>query len=94
MQVEGEGAVSALIEGLRAAEDVTPEWSSRTRWWLVRRPHAIQRGGAGRAIAGMAVPVVTGIGHEPDTSIADMVADVRASTPTAAAETVAPSAGR
>lgn len=44
-----------------------------------------------RTIAGMPVPVVTGIGHEPDTSIADMVADVRASTPTAAAESVAPS---
>jgi exodeoxyribonuclease VII large subunit len=35
--------------------------------------------------------VVTGIGHEPDTSIADMVADVRASTPTAAAEAASPS---
>ncbi|MCF0231943.1 MAG: exodeoxyribonuclease VII large subunit [Enterococcus sp.] len=34
------------------------------------------------------VPVVTGIGHEPDTSIADLVADLRASTPTAAAESV------
>lgn len=44
-----------------------------------------------RTIAEMPVPVVTGIGHEPDTSIADMVADVRASTPTAAAETVAES---
>lgn len=43
-----------------------------------------------RAIAEMPVAVVTGIGHEPDTSIADMVADVRASTPTAAAEAVAP----
>ncbi len=41
-----------------------------------------------RTIAGLRVPVVTGIGHEPDTSIADMVADVRASTPTAAAEAV------
>ncbi|MFQ9741881.1 MAG: exodeoxyribonuclease VII large subunit [Slackia sp.] len=30
-----------------------------------------------RAIAACPVPVVTGIGHEPDTSIADMVADVR-----------------
>ncbi|MFR7493305.1 MAG: exodeoxyribonuclease VII large subunit [Adlercreutzia sp.] len=39
-----------------------------------------------RTIAACPVPVVTGIGHEPDTSIADMVADVRASTPTAAAE--------
>ncbi len=48
--------------------------------------------GLARAIAACPVPVVTGIGHEPDTSIADMVADVRASTPTAAAEAVAPTA--
>ena len=46
-----------------------------------------------RTIAACPVPVVTGIGHEPDTSIADMVADVRASTPTAAAEAVAPAQG-
>jgi len=44
-----------------------------------------------RAIASCPVPLVTGIGHEPDTTIADMVSDVRASTPTAAAEAVAPS---
>ena len=46
--------------------------------------------GLARAIAACTVPVVTGIGHEPDTTIADMVADRRASTPTAAAESVAP----
>ncbi len=45
-----------------------------------------------RTIASMEVPVVTGIGHEPDTSIADMAADLRASTPTAAADAVSASA--
>lgn len=44
-----------------------------------------------RAVAASPVPVVTGIGHEPDTTIADMVSDHRASTPTAAAEAVSPS---
>ena len=46
--------------------------------------------GLARTIAASPVPIVTGIGHEPDTCIADMVADLRASTPTAAAEAVAP----
>lgn len=46
--------------------------------------------GLARAVAACSVPVVTGIGHEPDTCICDMVADRRTSTPTAAAESVAP----
>lgn len=41
-----------------------------------------------RKIASIDTPVVTGIGHEPDTTIADLVSDFRASTPTGAAEAV------
>jgi len=44
-----------------------------------------------RAIVAAKTPIVTGVGHEPDVSIADYVADKAASTPTAAAEAVTPS---
>lgn len=90
--VEGKHAARDLIEGLDAvikagAEEVL----------LVRGGGSFEDlmpfndEALARFIAQSPVPIITGIGHEPDTSIADMVADLRASTPTAAAEAVSPS---
>ena len=92
VQVEGEGAVDEIVRGLEAlaAEadlDVIILGRGGGSYEDLMPFNAEE---VARAVVASTVPVVTGIGHEPDTSIADMVADLRASTPTAAAEAVSP----
>ncbi len=92
VQVEGADAPSEIVRGLRVVAEAEVDVVL-----LVRGGGSYEdlmpfnSEDVARAIVAMPMPVVTGIGHEPDTSISDMVADLRASTPTAAAEAVAPS---
>lgn len=90
--VEGAQAPAGIVEGLRRVVEAGVEMVLVVRGggsFEDLMPFNDER--LARTIARCPVPVVTGIGHEPDTSIADMVADVRASTPTAAAEAASPS---
>lgn len=89
--VQGEGAPAQIIRALARAAAARPD-----AILLVRGGGSYEDlmtfndEGLARAVAACPVPVITGIGHEPDTCICDMVADRRCSTPTAAAESVAP----
>lgn len=92
--VEGADAPERIREGLAVAAEARPDVIL-----LVRGGGSYEDlmpfndESVARAVAESPVPVVTGIGHEPDTTICDMVADLRRSTPTAAAESVAPTCG-
>jgi exodeoxyribonuclease VII large subunit len=93
-RVQGEGAaaeIATALDRLNAYGEVDVVILARGGGSL-EELWAFNEEVVARAIARSQVPVVTGVGHETDFTIADFVADQRASTPTAAAMTVVPDA--
>jgi len=90
--VQGEEAPDGIITALGALNTyVKPDVILLVRGGgSIEDLWAFNDEGVARAIAASEVPVVTGIGHETDVLIADFVADVRAPTPSAAAEVATP----
>jgi exodeoxyribonuclease VII large subunit len=94
-RVQGEGAAAEIVRGIEAANRVRPALdvlvvgrgggSIEDLWCFNEEPVV-------RAIAASRVPVVSAVGHEIDVTLADLAADVRALTPSEAAERVIPSA--
>ncbi|MDT8439616.1 MAG: exodeoxyribonuclease VII large subunit [Wenzhouxiangellaceae bacterium] len=90
--VQGDAAVPGLLRALDTiARHATAEvvivargGGSIEDLWAFNDEHLARR------IRAMPMPVVSGVGHETDFTIADFVADLRAATPTAAAEAVTP----
>ncbi|OGS01594.1 MAG: exodeoxyribonuclease VII large subunit, partial [Elusimicrobia bacterium RBG_16_66_12] len=93
VRVQGEGASSEIAAAVRGFNALAPD----TDVLLVGRGGgsiedlwAFNEEAVARAISGSAIPVVSCVGHETDWTVADLVADLRAPTPSAAAELAAP----
>ena len=93
-EVQGKQAATQLVNAIRLANQearcdvllLARGGGSMEDLWAFNDEHLAC------AIAESRIPIVSGIGHETDVTIADFVADLRAATPTAAAEAVTPNA--
>lgn len=86
-QVQGEGAKESIIRGIRMLEETGVDVMIVGRGGgSIEDLWAFNEEDVARAIFDCRVPVISAVGHETDTTIADYTADLRAPTPSAAAE--------
>jgi exodeoxyribonuclease VII large subunit len=102
-KVQGDGSAESIVSALRRVERHAAALVAAGREAEAPVVTILARGGGSmedlwsfndervvRAIVAHSLPVVTGVGHEVDVTLADFAADVRAATPSAAAELVVP----
>lgn len=92
--VQGEGAPESISRGILKAENAGCDVIIVGRGGgSAEDLGAFNSEMVARAVYGCKVPVISAVGHEVDYTIADLAADMRASTPSAAAELAAPEIG-
>ena len=85
--VQGEGAAQSIVNGIHAMEQLHPDLLIVGRGGgSIEDLWAFNEEKVARAVFECSVPVISAVGHETDFTIADFVADMRAPTPSAAAE--------
>lgn len=92
VRVQGEGAAQEIADAvaLMAGSEMVEVLIVGRGGGSVEDLWAFNEEAVARAVADAVVPVVSAVGHEVDVTISDLVADLRAPTPSAAAEAVAP----
>lgn len=85
-KVQGEGAADTIVKGIRTLDGKVDVMIVGRGGGSIEDLWAFNEEKVARAIYGCNTPIISAVGHETDTTIADFAADLRAPTPSAAAE--------